>query len=145
MKFIAKSFAQVAAITAISFAVAGCHGQGPGTSGYVPASTSALPAAQGTALAPIAPDAKGHKIKSTCGDRIHIVLLGVVDCKFDEKGYGGVFKVYGHTKGLIAISPSSGTKATTFTVTGLLVGKGSFLIKDHRGNHLKVRVHVTTL
>jgi hypothetical protein len=145
MKFIMKSFAQVAVITAISFAVAGCHGQGPGASGYVPAGAGALPEAQTPGLAPISPDAKSHKIKSTCGERIHIVLLGVVDCKFNEKGFGGTFKVYDHTKGLIAISPSSGTKATTFTVTGLLVGKGSFLIKDQRGNHLKVRVHVTTI
>ena len=144
MTFIAKSFARVAVIAAISFAVAGCHGQAPGGTGYMPAGTAALPAASGEGAATIEFDAK-QKIKSTCGNRVRIVLLGFVDCKFHEKGFGGTFKVYNHTKGLIGITPSSGTKATTFTITGLLVGKGSFLIKDQHGHHLRVRVHVTSI
>lgn len=144
MTFIAKSFAPVAVFAAVAFGVAGCHGQASGGTGYMPAATSALPAGQGGSAAMIEVDAK-HKIKSTCGDRVHIVLLGFVDCKFQEKGFGGVFKVYNHTKGLVGITPSSGTKTTTFTITGLLAGKGSFLIKDQHGHHLKVRVHVTTI
>jgi hypothetical protein len=83
------------------------------------------------------------KIDSSCGDRVHIVLLGIVDCKFDEKNYDGNFKVTVQTKGLISISPSHGTKDTKFTVTALLVGRGYFLVKGSKGVSLKVRVHVT--
>jgi hypothetical protein len=131
------------AAAALLLSAAACHSQSPGSSGYVPTSTSSLPGARNGDTSDMG--AKDNDIKSTCGDRVHIVLLGFVDCKFKETGYDGRFRVFNHTKGLVGISPSSGTSATTFTITGLILGRGAFLIKDHRGNHLLIRVHVTTL
>jgi hypothetical protein len=116
----------------LSLGLAACAGSSPTSSAYVPANISRI----------LAPDAK-EVIHSSCGDRVHIVLLGFVDCRFNEKNYGGNFKITIATKGLVSIDPKKGTKDTKFTVTGLLVGKGYFLIRDDRKNTLKVRVRVT--
>jgi hypothetical protein len=116
----------------LTMGLAACGGSSPTSPAFVPVNSSLL-----------APDAK-KVITSTCGDRIHIVLLGIVDCKFKEKNYGGNFKITIASKGLVSIDPMEGTKDTKFTVTGLLVGKGYFLVKDHQKNTLKVRVKVTT-
>lgn len=93
----------------------------------------------------ILPDKKKKDIDlvSTCGTRLHIVLLGIVDCQFNEKDYNGKFKVSNKTKGLVTITPSSGTRGTTFTVVGALVGSGTFTVSDNDGNHLILRVKVT--
>jgi hypothetical protein len=116
------------AFATLSMSVVGCQGAPSGSSTFVP---SVNPAG-----API-------KIKSTCGDRIHIVVAGIVDCKFKEQNKGGDFKVTVATKGLVSISPSKGDRDTTFTVTGLVLGRGYFLVRDDKGNTLKIRVRVT--
>ncbi|HEY6484844.1 MAG TPA: hypothetical protein VIX83_00475 [Candidatus Cybelea sp.] len=73
-----------------------------------------------------------------------LFLLGSADCKFNELELrNGTFKITSETKGFVSISPSSGTSATTFTVSGLLVGSGKFVIKDTKGHSLAVRVKVT--
>ena len=115
-------------------ALAAC---GNGTTGYESYTPSGA-----AGFAQVAPDRKAA-IASTCGTKIHMVVGVFVDCKFKEKGYGGNFSILDHTKGLVGISPSKGTKDTTFVVTGLLVGKGYFLVRDRQKNTLKVRVRVT--
>jgi hypothetical protein len=139
---LSSKYLLIAACAAVTFSVVGCQGGSPGgAAGYTPASSASLPAPAG-----ILPDKK-HKgdIDSSCGKRIKIVLLGFVDCKFNAPDYGGNFKVYNHTQGLIGITPETGTKDTTFTVTGLLIGKGSFMVRDHRGQMLKIKVSVSLL
>ena len=128
-----------AALVSAGLCVAGlaaCGGSTntPGYAAYTPSGV--------TGLAQIAPDKK-PAIESTCGTRIHMEVGLFVDCKFKEKGYGGNFTVSNHTKGLVGISPDKGTKDTTFVVTGILVGKGYFLVRDHHKNSLKIRVRVT--
>ena len=132
---------RLAAAAAILGLGAACHGASPGT-GYVPASASAVSLPQASDSGPVADHKKGD-IDSTCGTKLHIVLLGFVDCKFKEKGYGGLFRIFNRTKGIVTITPSSGTKATTFTVIGAVLGHGEFLVKDGKGNHLALRVKVT--
>jgi hypothetical protein len=128
------------AVLTISLSLAGCHGGAPsGSTGYLPANVSS------TTGSIVNPDKKKPiAIESSCGKHVRIVLLGFVDCKFKERGYGnGVFKLYNHEKGLISVSPDKGTRSTTFTVSGLLVGKGSFLVRDTRGHHLVVHTRVS--
>ena len=60
-----------------------------------------------------------------------------------RKGTAETLPRLNHTKGLVGITPSKGTKDTTFTVTGLIVGKGYFLVRDSHKNTLKVKVRVT--
>jgi len=118
----------------------------PGSSSYVPTASTALSAPQsGSGFA--APDAKRNvKIISSCGKHIHIVLLAIVDCKFKEDGYGdGTFTLKNDTKGIVLITPSSGTRATTFTILGAIVGSGSFVVTDTKGHSLRVRVRVSLL
>jgi hypothetical protein len=117
----------------LSLGLAACGGGSPTSPAYVPVNNSSI----------LAPNAK-VVIGSTCGDRVHIILLGVVTCKFNEKHYGGNFKITVATKGLVSIDPMKGTKDTKFTVTGLILGKGYFLIRDDQKNTLKVRVRVTS-
>ena len=114
--------------------LAACGGGRTGYESYTPSGVAPL--------AQLAPDKKAS-IASTCGTKIHMVIGVFVDCKFKEKGYGGNFTILNHTKGLVGITPSKGTKDTTFTVTGLLVGKGYFLVRDSHKNTLKVKVRVT--
>jgi hypothetical protein len=118
-----------------------CHGQTPGSSSYIPTNSTALSESQsGQGLA--SPDVR--KIISSCGQHVHIVLAGIVDCKFREPGYGGgTFTLTNDTKGIVVISPSSGTKSTTFTILGALLGSGHFVVKDAKGRELRVRVKVT--
>lgn len=141
MNDIHRSFAIITATATLSLALAACQSQSP-PSAYVPTRGANVPA--GRALSPGVPDGSGA-IKSTCGDRIHIVLAGFVDCKFKEQHYGGTFRVYNRTRGLVSVTPSEGTKTTTFTVTGLLLGRGAFLIKDQHGHHFIMHVRVTPL
>jgi hypothetical protein len=83
-------------------------------------------------------------IRSSCGHRIHVVVLGIVDCRFHESGYGNAtFTLHDHTNGLVIISPTQGNKTTTFTITGAVVGNGFFTVKDGKGNKVRVRVRVT--
>ncbi|HEY6486801.1 MAG TPA: hypothetical protein VIX83_10495 [Candidatus Cybelea sp.] len=128
------------AVTTFSLSLAGCHGGAPaGSTGYLPANVSS------TAGSIVNPDKnRPIQIESSCGKRVRIVLLGSVSCEFKERGYAnGVFKLYNHEKGLVSVSPAKGTESTTFTVSGLLVGRGSFLVRDTRGHHLAVHTRVS--
>jgi hypothetical protein len=128
------------AFATLSMSVVGCHGAPSGSSTFVPSDASRALVNPGSSVNPAKVPIE---IKSTCGDRIHIVVAGIIDCKFKERDYGGNFKVTVATKGLVSISPTKGTEDTTFTVTGLVLGKGYFLVRDDKANVLKVRVHVT--
>ncbi len=145
MTFNLKRISITAGAAALSLSVVACHGQSPGGSGYVPpASTSFSAAQQSTGFA--TPDKKKEKIEivSSCGKHVRIVLLGIIDCKFREENYGdGTFTLTNNTNGIVVISPSSGTRATTFTILGAVLGGGNFVVKDKKGHHLKVRVRVT--
>ncbi|HEY5427142.1 MAG TPA: hypothetical protein VIJ77_11365 [Candidatus Tumulicola sp.] len=89
----------------------------------------------------VVPDAT---IKSTCGHKIDIHLLGVVSCQFSEFGYDGTFTIdASHLSGLASVSPDHGTKQTVFTVTGLIEGGGYFIVQGAR--KIRVHVQVTTL
>jgi hypothetical protein len=100
-------------VAALSLALAACHGGSTGTSSYVPAGSSALQS--GPAGIIVGPDVLSGDIDSNCGKRIHIVVAGIIDCKFDEKGYGNrTFTLTDHTNGLILISPTSGNRHTVF-------------------------------
>jgi hypothetical protein len=145
MKFNLKRIGVAAGAAALSVSVAACHGQSPGSSSYVPTAPAGLSASQSN-IGLTASDAKRKKVEivSSCGKRVHIVLLGILDCKFDEKGYGdGTFTLKNDTKGIIVIAPSSGTRATTFTILGAVVGTGSFTVTDTKKHSLRVRVRVT--
>jgi hypothetical protein len=48
------------------------------------------------------------------------------------------------TRTLVSVSPGSGTKLTTFTVTAILLGSGYFTVKDADGNQLNVKLEVVT-
>ncbi|HEX3368520.1 MAG TPA: hypothetical protein VHS56_03010 [Candidatus Cybelea sp.] len=142
MRFNLRRINLAAAAAALSLSIVACHGASPGGSSYVPAGSTALSAPQaGSGLA--APDAK-RTIVSSCGKHVRIVLLGFLNCKFRESGYGdGTFTLTNHTKGLVVISPSSGTRETTFNIAAALLGSGHFLVKDAKGRSLRVGVKVT--
>jgi hypothetical protein len=144
MRFSFNRIGFAAGATALSLAMVACHGQSPGNASYIPSNSTTLSVPQaGAGLA--APDAK-HKVQivSSCGKLVHIVLLGIVNCRFREKGYGdGTLTITNDTNGIVVISPMSGTQATKFTILGALVGSGHFTVKDSKGRQLKVRVKVT--
>lgn len=140
MRFNAKSIVIAASLAALSFGMIGCHGQYPGTSGYMPPSASALPAAP---MSGMQPDKK-VEIKSTCGHRLHIVIAAIVDCRFREKGYGnGTFTVTDKEQGIVAVTPQSGGKSTVFTIVGLVLGSGHLVWKDTKGHKFTIAVRVT--
>lgn len=134
MHLTSKIAAGIVAATLYAVALTACGGGTPGSENFTPSGAASL--------LQLAPDKKAA-IASTCGTKIHVVVAAFIDCKFKEKGYGGNFTILNHTKGLVGISPSKGTKDTTFVVTGLLVGKGYFLVRDSHKNTLKIKVRVT--
>lgn len=139
MRFDLKRIGFASAAVAFSLGMAACHGGSPGSSAYIPAGASA-PQSQGFEM----PDHTKRQIISSCGKHVHIVLLGVVDCKFREPGYGnGTFALTNDTKGIVLISPSSGTRSTTFTILGAVLGSGHFTVKDDKGRSITVTVKVT--
>jgi hypothetical protein len=143
MTFNLKRIGVAAGAAALSLSTVACHGQSPGSSGYVPTASTSLSAPQpGTGLG--APDAKRKiRIISSCGKHVRIVLLGILDCKFKEEGYGdGTFTLTNDTKGIVVITPSSGTRKTPFTILGAVLGSGYFVVRDTQKHHLKVRVRV---
>jgi hypothetical protein len=145
MTFNLKRIVVTIGAAALSLSTIACHGQSPSGSGYVPTASTALSAAQSSAGF-AGPEARDKKVKivSSCGKHVHIVILGIVDCKFREKVYGdGVFNLKNDTKGIVVINPSSGTRATTFTILGAVVGSGSFIVTDTKKHSLWVWVRVT--
>lgn len=129
----------MAGVLTLVLGVAACHGAPTGGTGYVPVSSSAV------APQAILPDGKKSDgdIHSTCGKRLHIVLLAIVDCRFKENGYNGQFNIINKTNGIVTISPMSGDSSTVFTILGALVGSGKFVVKDQKGHNLKLKVRVT--
>ncbi len=129
-------------LAALSLSMVACHGQSSVSPSYLPPSTTGLSTPQ-TAASGV-DESKESKIVSSCGRRIHIVVAGIIDCKFHEKGHKDRrFTLHDHTHGLVLISPRKGTRETVFTVTGVAVGSGDFVVRDRHGNHAKVRVRVT--
>jgi len=129
---------RVAACVAVLFSIVACQASPNATQGFAPYGPYTTAAANGDAAS-----VNNDAIKSSCGDKIHIVVAGIVDCKFREHGYGGMFTLRDHTNGLIAISPLKGDRTTKFTITGVLVGRGYFVVTDTHRNKLRVRVRVT--
>lgn len=134
----------VLALAVLALSAAGCQGGTPSSTQYMPTSTGAAPSSVTTGT--FSPDKKKKaKIISSCGQHIKIVLLGIMNCRFHESGYSGNFTVTNDANGLIGISPNSGDKGTTFTITGLLLGSGYFLVQDSNGTKLKVFVKVISV
>jgi hypothetical protein len=132
------------ALAVLALSAAGCQGGSPSSAQYTPTSTGAAPAIRTTGT--VSPDKKKKaKIISSCGDHIKIVILGIMECRFHESNYNGKFNITNDTNGLIGISPNSGDKGTTFTITGLVLGSGYFLVEDKNGTKLKVYVKVITV
>lgn len=137
MSFNPKSIIVAAGIVALSLSAVGCNGQVPGTTGYVPSSVASAVSADGF-------QKKDIDIKSNCGHTLHLVIAGLVDCKFREKGYGsGTFTVANDTNGIVLVTPSSGTEATTFTIVGLVLGGGKLVWSDSHSRKFTVKVKVT--
>ncbi|HEY6326440.1 MAG TPA: hypothetical protein VIW73_08030 [Candidatus Cybelea sp.] len=84
---------------------------------------------------------------SSCGHHIRIVLAGIVNCRFHEVGDSkkDVFTLKNDTQGLILISPLTGNRYTTFTITALVIGSGHFTVNDGAGDRLTVTVRVSLL
>lgn len=125
----------------LALSIVACHGGTPGSSAYVPAGDASVSQPEDGGAA--SSDRAG-RIASTCGRHIHIVVAGLVDCRFHERGYGdGKFTIRDHTKGIVLIGPLDGTRKTRFTITGAVVGRGFFVVRDTHGNYMVVRVRVT--
>lgn len=141
MSFNPKSLTIIAGIAALSLSVIGCNGQVPGNTGYVPTSTNAA------SLIDSGVGADHHKkkidIESNCGSVLRIVIAGLVNCKFHEKGYNGSFTVANDTKGIVLVTPSSGPRTTPFTIVGLVLGTGKLVWSDSNGKKFNMRVRVT--
>jgi hypothetical protein len=122
--------------------LAACRGGSSGTAPSIPASSAASRPLVDRGTAPNG-EVRGE-LFSSCGHHVHIVLAGIVNCRFHEVGdRGDVFTLKNHTRGLILISPMTGTRRTTFTITGLVVGSGHFTVRDGRKNRLIVTVRIT--
>jgi len=129
-------------IAALSLILAACHGGSSGTAPYVPANgTSPQVGDQG--LAPN--DNDRGEIRSSCGHHVRIVLAGIINCRFHEVGdRDALFTLKNDTQGLILISPMSGNRNTKFTITGLVIGSGHFIVRaaGDKGHRLFVTVRV---
>ncbi len=131
----------VTGMAALSLILAACHGGSSGTAPYVPAGGTSFQQAVDRG---ITPGEEHGELFSTCGHHIHIVLLGIVNCHFHERGdRSDRVTLKNNTQGLILISPMSGNGHTKFSITGLLVGSGHFTVYDGRKNSLVVTVKVT--
>ena len=141
MRFNSKSLSYAVLAASISLGLAACRGPSSSGPAYVPSAATNLSQTHGESVG--SPDNVG-RITSTCGRQIHIVVAGLIDCRFHERGYGdGKFTIRDHTKGIVLITPLEGTRKTRFTITGAVVGRGFFVVRDTRGNYLVVRVRVT--
>lgn len=131
-------------IAALSLILAACHGGSSGTAPYLPGDGASAQRATGRGIAPN--DSDRGEILSSCGHRIRIVLAGIVNCRFHEiGGRHAVFTLKNATHGLILISPTTGDRRTTFTITGLVIGSGHFTVRagGDRTHRLLVAVRVT--
>ncbi len=125
---------------ALVLGIVGCQGGASAPQSFAPYGSAPAVSAPGNAVLPN----KDVDIKSSCGRKIHVVVAGSVDCRFHEHGYGdGLFTIHDHTNGLVTISPTQGDRRTKFTVTGVAVGSGYFVVTDANNHKLRVRVRVT--
>ena len=131
-------------LLALSLGLTACHSGSSAGTPFVPQSSAV---SQSQVPLNVSPD-HGQRgvIVSSCGTHIRIKIAGILNCRFREYGYhDGKFRLDNDTRGLILISPHSGDKHTTFTITGLVVGSGHFTVKDDMGHHLNVHVRVRLL
>jgi hypothetical protein len=130
----------VIGLAALSLSLAACHSSSSGS--YVPPS-SGVSAPQADLRVSPAHEEHGE-ITSSCGNHIRIKVAGILNCRFWEAGYGkATLTLQDHTNGLILISPKTGTRHTNFTITGVLVGSGYFVVQGAAGSSLKVTVKVS--
>lgn len=143
MTFDLKRLVGATLTIALSLSMAACHGQSPSSPNYIPVGSTAVSAPQFGGADTFARNRS--PIISLCGNVIKIKLLGFVHCKFREKGYNGVFKLFNHVPGLLDLKPLLGNEKTNFLLGGLALGNGFFLVKDLRHNFLKIRVQIVLL
>ena len=125
---------------ALVLGMVACQGGATAPQSFAPYGSAPAVSTPGNAVLPD----KDVDIKSSCGRKVHVVVAGLVDCRFHEHGYGnGLFKIDDHTNGLVTISPTQGDRRTKFTVTGVAVGSGYFFVTDANNHKLRVRVRVT--
>lgn len=134
----------VMGMAVLSLLLAACHGGSSGTAPYVPASSAST---QTFDRGITSNNEERGELFSSCGHHIRIVLAAIVNCRFHEVGGGSkdVFTLKNDTRGLILISPGSGTRDTKFTITGLVLGSGHFTVNDGKKDHLTVTVRVRLL
>jgi hypothetical protein len=143
MRFSFKRIGVAAGAAALALSIVACHGQSAGTPSYLPAGSSGISTQQqlDRGIAP-AGEERGEMF-SSCGHHVRIILLGIVTCRFHEVGdRDAAFTLKNNTQGLILISPMTGNRGTKFTITGLLVGTGSFTVSAGKGHHITVTVRV---
>jgi hypothetical protein len=142
MTFNFKRIGVAAGAAALALSIVACHGQSAGTPSYVPAASSGISTQQ--QLDNIAPAGEERgELFSSCGHHVRIILAGIVTCRFHEVGdRDAAFTLKNNTQGLILISPMTGNRGTKFTITGLLLGTGSFTVNAGKGKHLTVTVRV---
>ena len=133
----------VSGLAALLLSAVACNGSPSGGPQYFPSSTSGMSAPQ-SHLGILPNGEERGEILSSCGRHIRIKVAGILTCMFREPGYGdnSPFTIHDHTNGLISISPMSGNSDTKFTVTGLVIGSGFFVVRDNIGHHLRVTVRV---
>ena len=143
MTFDLKRIAIVATTAALSLSMVACHGQSPASSNYIPMASTDMSAPQSAGAENLA--RSRSFIISLCGNVIKIKILGTVRCKFREKGYNGVFRLFNHVPGLLNLKPLIGNRDTDFLLGGLALGDGFFLVKDLRHHFLVVKVKIVLL
>ncbi len=142
MGSIMKSLGFAAIAAALSIGMVACQGQSTTSPAYLPTGATGLSMPQ--TAGGLGSESKESKIVSSCGFRIHIIVAGIVGCKFHEKGYKNrLFTLENQTHGLVLISPSKGNRFKRFTIAGVAFGSGHFVVRDRIGNALKVVVRVT--
>jgi hypothetical protein len=143
MTFNLKRIGVTAGAAALALSIVACHGQSAGTPSYLPTGSSGIATQQqlDRGIAP-AGEERGEMF-SSCGHHVRIILAGIVTCRFHEVGdRDAAFTLKNNTQGLILISPMTGNRGTKFTITGLLLGTGSFTVSAGKGHHITVTVHV---
>jgi len=143
MEFNRRLSRLVTGSAALVLILTACHGASSGTPSYLPTGSSGISTQQqlDRGIAP-AGEERGEMF-SSCGHHVRIILAGIVTCRFHEVGdRDAAFTLKNNTQGLILISPMTGNRGTKFTITGLLLGTGSFTVSAGKGHHITVTVHV---
>jgi hypothetical protein len=143
MEFSRRLSRLVIGSAALALILTACHGASSGTPSYLPTGSSGISTQQQLDRG-IAPAGEEHgEMFSSCGHHVRIILAGIVTCRFHEVGdRDAAFTLKNHTQGLILISPMTGNRHTKFTITGLVLGTGSFTVSAGKGHRITVTVHV---